>query len=112
MADSEGTLILRDYLPQYLNTGKALEAFLAQIEKDLQFELNSTLPREVFQQTKKCLEQRAMAGEIMPLLYRVDIDESIATDLLKKDDWEGLTGAVLRRIAKKLSFRFSTGDQK
>lgn len=112
MADSEGTLILRDYLPQNLDTSKALEAFLEQIEKDLQFDLISRLPQEVFLETKRCLEKRASAGEIMPLLYRVDLDEAIAADHLNKNDWEGLTGAVLKRIAKKLAFRFSEKNQK
>jgi hypothetical protein len=112
MADSKGTLILRDYLPQNLSTEKALAAFLAQIEKDLQINLASRKPHEVFNETRVCLENRASSGEMMPLLYRVDLDEDIAAAYLVQGDWQGLTGAVLKRIAGKLSWRFSRKDQK
>lgn len=112
MADTEGTLILRDYLPQELSTKKALTAFLGQIEKDLQVSLKSQNPGEVFTETRECLEKKASAGEIMPLLYRVDLDEEVASHYLNQADWNGLTSAVLKRIARKLSWRFSGKDQK
>lgn len=112
MADPEGTLILRDCIPQELSTEKALEDFLAQVEKDLQFSLQSCQPVKIFEETRSCLEDRATSGEIMPLLYRVDLDENVAAGYLQQGDWNGLTGAVLKRIARKLSFRLSGRNQK
>ena len=79
MADPEGTLILRDFLPQELEASSdALETFLAQVEKDLQFTIKSRIPREIFEETRICLENKTRNSELMPLLYRVDLDEGIA----------------------------------
>ncbi len=110
MADNEGTLKLSDLTPQNLNTEYFLGKLVEQLEKDLQFEITTKLPHELLNQVCQGLKNYSLSGELMPALYRIDLNEDIATEHIGKENWQALALAVIKRSAIKIALRYAVKD--
>lgn len=112
MADQKGLLILNQHLELAPNKELALAALVQQLAKDLEFELSATEPHKIPELVMERLIRTARTGEMMHLLYRVDLPVETTAQHLESGDWEGLTAAVIKRELIKLAYRFSGPDQK
>ena len=82
-----------------------------QVEKDLEIELIAADPQSMLETCIKRVESSARTGELMPLLYRIDLAEEIGLKKITASDWPGLAADILKRIALKVAYRLGS-DQK
>lgn len=107
MANQKRTLSFIGLLPKGLDQPDAMGLLVLQLEKDLRISIESKDPEDILLQVRKCLEYNAISGELMSLLYRVDLNENVTTKLLAEENWQDLSLAAIERVALKIALRQS-----
>ena len=107
MADSKRVLERLDQIRSFGETNP-LQILVEQLTKDLQVTIVLANPEEIISQVKAHIEESVVSNTLLPVLYRVDLKESVALDLTNREDWTGLAMAILEREVSKIASRYST----
>ncbi len=82
------------------------EAFIAQLEKDLQHTFENTDSEDFFKEALAVISYAVETNKLSDFLYRVDLSESRAMQCMESfTPVESLTKAILERVAQKVIFR-------
>ncbi len=82
------------------------EAFIAQLEKDLQHSFEEVDSEDFFKETLAVISYAVEHNKLSDFLYRVDLSENQAMRCMESaDPVLSLTQAILQRVAQKVIFR-------
>lgn len=82
------------------------EAFIAQLEKDLQHTFENTDTEDFFKEALAVISHAVETNKLSDFLYRVDLSETQAMRCMASaDPVLSLSQAILERVAQKVIFR-------
>ncbi len=82
------------------------EAFIAQLEKDLQHTFENVDSEDFFKEALAVVSYAVEHNKLSDFLYRVDLSETQAMRCMASSDpVHSLTQAILERVAQKVIFR-------